>query len=226
MDAGALAGAGDILTGESAADEVNSQRTASFSVIACLAPLGRTPVGLCALTRPPVPIEVSGVGHICGSDDSVCGKSSGSKGSDVVIDGHPRPMLFEDGAAIGIDLAEGDGLHAGPLEAEREAADAGKEVEDAQFHDFPHYDAFALTGQASARTMTFMSLGISPKDFEILAFVLSGGAAKLKTMVDKFGKDDVNRLVEAGYLLRFTDKGKYVSLTKSGKKAVTLGLVQ
>ena len=43
-------------------------------------------------------------------------------------------MLGEDAAAIGIDLAEGDGSHSGPLEAEAEAADAGKEVEDRILH--------------------------------------------------------------------------------------------
>lgn len=74
--------------------------------------------------------------------------------------------------------------------------------------------------------MTFMSLGITPKDFEILAFVLSTGAGKLKTMTEKFGKADVKRLVDDGYLLRFATRGAYVSLTKKGKKAVTLGLVQ
>lgn len=74
--------------------------------------------------------------------------------------------------------------------------------------------------------MTFMSLGISPKDFEILAFVLSTGAAKLKTLTEKFGKDEVKRLVHEGYLVRFATQGKFVSLTKIGKKAVTLGLVQ
>lgn len=69
-------------------------------------------------------------------------------------------------------------------------------------------------------------MGISAKDFEILAFVLSTGAGKLKTMVEKFGKEDVRRLVKDGYLLRFATRGAYVSLTKKGKKTVTLGLVQ
>jgi hypothetical protein len=36
----------------------------------------------------------------------------------------------QDALAIGIDLAEGDGSHAGSLEAEAEAADAAEKVED------------------------------------------------------------------------------------------------
>jgi hypothetical protein len=39
-------------------------------------------------------------------------------------------VLCEDASAIGVDLAEGDGSHAGPFEAEAKSADAGKEVED------------------------------------------------------------------------------------------------
>lgn len=42
-------------------------------------------------------------------------------------------MLGEDGAAVGIDLAERDGSHPGPFEAEAEAADAGKKIEDIHF---------------------------------------------------------------------------------------------
>jgi len=41
----------------------------------------------------------------------------------------------QDGAAIGIDLAEGDGSHAGALEAEGEAANAAEKVED--IHKMP-----------------------------------------------------------------------------------------
>jgi hypothetical protein len=35
-------------------------------------------------------------------------------------------MLFEDGAAIGVDLAEGDGSHSGPFKSERESADTAE----------------------------------------------------------------------------------------------------
>ena len=40
------------------------------------------------------------------------------------------PVPSQDGAAIGVDLAEGFRSHSGPLEPEAESADAGKEVED------------------------------------------------------------------------------------------------
>jgi hypothetical protein len=40
------------------------------------------------------------------------------------------PVLSQDGLAIGINFAEGDGSHSGSFEAERKSADAGKEVED------------------------------------------------------------------------------------------------
>jgi hypothetical protein len=36
----------------------------------------------------------------------------------------------QDGSAIGIDLAEGDGSHSGALEPEAEAADPAEKVED------------------------------------------------------------------------------------------------
>jgi hypothetical protein len=39
-------------------------------------------------------------------------------------------VLSQDGSAIGIDLAEGDGSHSGSFEPEAEAANTGKEVED------------------------------------------------------------------------------------------------
>ena len=39
-------------------------------------------------------------------------------------------MPSQDGPAIGIDFAEGDGSHSGAFEAEREAADAAEKVED------------------------------------------------------------------------------------------------
>ena len=39
-------------------------------------------------------------------------------------------MLGEDAAAVGIDLAEGDGSHSGSLEPEAEPADPAEEIED------------------------------------------------------------------------------------------------
>lgn len=39
-------------------------------------------------------------------------------------------MLGEDGAAVGIDFAEGDGTHSCPLKSEAESADPAEEVED------------------------------------------------------------------------------------------------
>jgi hypothetical protein len=54
-----------------------------------------------------------GVGH-----DLRCGK-----GSHVIVNRDIWPVASQDGSAIGIDLAEGDGSHSGALEAEGEAAD-------------------------------------------------------------------------------------------------------
>jgi hypothetical protein len=71
---------------------------------------------------------VSGVGHR--RDDSVCGKSSGSKGSDVVIAGDPWPVLGEHTTTVEIALAEGDGAHAGAFEPEAKATDATEQIED------------------------------------------------------------------------------------------------
>jgi hypothetical protein len=48
-----------------------------------------------------------GVGH--GFDDAVCGKSSGSKGSDVSVAGDIGPMFLEDALAEAVDFTEGDG---------------------------------------------------------------------------------------------------------------------
>ena len=41
-------------------------------------------------------------------DDPICGKSSGSKGSDVVVAGDAGPVPGKDFSAIGVDFAEGD----------------------------------------------------------------------------------------------------------------------
>jgi len=70
------------------------------------------------------------------SADDVNGNSIGSKafcgkGSDVIVAGNLGPVLRQDAAAEGFDLAEGDRLEsARALQAEREAADTGKKVED------------------------------------------------------------------------------------------------
>jgi hypothetical protein len=74
------------------------------------------------------------------------GNNFGVDCSDVSENRDIWPVLSQDGSAIGIDLAEGDGSHSSPLESEREAADAGKKVEDihlaqedyhAQWNDLP-----------------------------------------------------------------------------------------
>jgi len=61
-----------------------------------------------------------GVGH-----DLRCGE-----GSHVVVNRNIWPVPSQDGAAVGVDLAEGDGSHSGALKAEREAADPAEEVKD------------------------------------------------------------------------------------------------
>ena len=50
----------------------------------------------------------------------------------VIEDGNARPVLAEDGSAVRLDLAEGDGSHPGSLKAEGEAADSREEVEDTE----------------------------------------------------------------------------------------------
>jgi len=77
-----------------------------------------------------------------GVGDGLAGESTANKvrgwpvsppfgaGSDVVMAWHLRPVLLKDAAAPGVDLyLAGDG-HAGALEAEVEAADAGEQGED------------------------------------------------------------------------------------------------
>jgi hypothetical protein len=53
--------------------------------------------------------------------------------SNVVMAWHARPVLGEHGTAEGIDLAEGDGSHAGSFESEAESADAAEEVKDTHY---------------------------------------------------------------------------------------------
>jgi hypothetical protein len=56
----------------------------------------------------------------------LCGPPGGS-GSDVVMLRHLRPVLVEHAAAIAVDLDLADRRHAGPFQAEVEAADAAEE---------------------------------------------------------------------------------------------------
>jgi hypothetical protein len=54
-----------------------------------------------------------------------------AKGSDIIEAGHVGPALLEDGTAVGLDLAEGDGAESpGAFEPEAESADAAEQVED------------------------------------------------------------------------------------------------
>jgi hypothetical protein len=66
--------------------------------------------------------------------NSVCVQSLLGEGSHVFVAGHIGPVLFEDGAAVGLDLAEGDGSHPRPLKSEGEAADTREKVEDIHNH--------------------------------------------------------------------------------------------
>jgi hypothetical protein len=58
------------------------------------------------------------------------------EGSHVVVNRDIWPVPSQDGSAIGIDLAEGDGSHAGSLQAEAKSADAAEEVK------YPHLPYF------------------------------------------------------------------------------------
>jgi hypothetical protein len=122
----ALACDGDILAGESAADEVNT----------CSRRFEHPPFVL-ALRRASserlmfVASNACGVAHRCGRKDSICGKSSGSESCNVVVDRDVRPVLSQDGSAEGIDFAECNGVHSCSLKPEAESSDPGKEVKNA-----------------------------------------------------------------------------------------------
>jgi hypothetical protein len=68
-------------------------------------------------------------------------------------------------------------------------------------------------------------MGITPHDFQILAHVLYAGAASAKTLRQKYGPDPVEKLISEGYLTKFAERGGFLSLTKLGRKTVTLGVV-
>jgi hypothetical protein len=65
----------------------------------------------------------SGVGH----------KSRRGKFSNISVNRDIWPVLSQHSLAERLDLAEGDGSHSGSFESEREAANAGKEIEDIHF---------------------------------------------------------------------------------------------
>jgi len=71
-------------------------------------------------------------------------------------------------------------------------------------------------------------MGISPADFQILGFVLQQGAAAEKTLAFKYPAKAVRKLIDEGYLVKFGKgpAGPFVGLSKSGRKAITLGVVQ
>ena len=55
--------------------------------------------------------------------------------ADIFVNWHSRPVLCEDGAAVGVDLAEGDWSESAcSFESKAETADARKEVEDTEGH--------------------------------------------------------------------------------------------
>jgi hypothetical protein len=56
--------------------------------------------------------------------NSVCLQSFRSERTNVIVAGHLRPMLRQDTAGEGLDLAEGHRLHPGALQAEAEATNA------------------------------------------------------------------------------------------------------
>jgi hypothetical protein len=57
-------------------------------------------------------------------------RTSKAGGSNIDVAWDARPVFCEHAPAEGFDLAEGDCPHTGPLKAEAESSDAGKEVED------------------------------------------------------------------------------------------------
>jgi hypothetical protein len=65
--------------------------------------------------------------------DPLDSEFGGGKLPHVVEDWDGRPVSPEYGAAVGIDLAEGDGSHPGSLEAQADGADAAEQIK------YPHY---------------------------------------------------------------------------------------
>jgi hypothetical protein len=60
------------------------------------------------------------------SSDSILIQSICCKGSYIVIAGDSGPVFCEDGAAVGVDLAERDSSHSGSLKSETEPADSAE----------------------------------------------------------------------------------------------------
>jgi hypothetical protein len=65
--------------------------------------------------------------------NSICSEAIGGEFTDIGIAGNAGPVLGEDSATEGVDLAEGDGSHSGSLETETETADTWEKVEDIHF---------------------------------------------------------------------------------------------
>ena len=76
------------------------------------------------LAREATADEVGGV-------DAVSPQALGGEPAHIVVERETGPMPGEDAAAPGVALAEGDGAHPGPVQAEAEAADAAEQVKDA-----------------------------------------------------------------------------------------------
>ncbi len=66
-----------------------------------------------------------------GGADAVRAQALGGKPAHVVVERDAGPVPGEDAAALGVALAEGDGVHSRPVQAEAEAADAAEQVKDA-----------------------------------------------------------------------------------------------
>jgi len=64
--------------------------------------------------------------------NSIGSKPCGGEGSHVVVAGDAGKVLGEDVSTEGLDLAERDGSHSGPLEPEAETADPAEKIEDIQ----------------------------------------------------------------------------------------------
>ena len=76
--------------------------------------------------------------------NSIGSESCAGKGANIVIAGDSGPMFRQNAAGEGFDFAKGYGFKAArPLKAKAEAADAGKQVKDAQLHSRPQGETYS-----------------------------------------------------------------------------------
>lgn len=74
--------------------------------------------------------EAEGLAGESAANKLDCPDIGAAQTSDIAVDGHAWPVPCEDGAAVGVDLAEGDRSHPRSFESKAETADSREEVKD------------------------------------------------------------------------------------------------